>query len=442
MKGQAASPVGAGVYGTNTSTSGTAVGVWGTSPSTAGIGVSGQATSTSGSTVGVYGWSGSSTGTGVLGGGAVGVYGSSSQLFVSASQPAAGVVGYNNSPAASGTPVWIFGYAPGSSSDTHRSYGVYGEADGFWGTGVNAQALGTNGVGVLSNGGIYGIWASTSNSAGVSGVFQNAGGGETLAGMNSSGTQVFSVDSSGGVVIDKNSANSGGLSPGITFGNASGEGIGSQRSGTLATGQYSLDFYTAAVRQLTIFNDGTVGLHILAPSTGNTLCYNTGAYSGVNSISTCSSLRKYKTEIKPLGTSLAEVMRLEPVEYVSTTSGRKEVGFIAEDMEKLDRRNSTYGSDGKLVGVQYDHMVALLTKAVQEQQAEIKQQHSQLEQLAQANAEKDQQIKMLSQQVRQLQQFQQALASVESRLAELEQTSGSSSARSLAGHRAVALNEE
>jgi hypothetical protein len=32
---------------------------------------------------------------------------------------------------------------------------------------------------------------------------------------------------------------------------------------------------------------------------------------------------------------------------------------------------STFDKDGKLQGVQYDHIVALLTKAIQEQQAEI-----------------------------------------------------------------------
>ena len=64
-------------------------------------------------------------------------------------------------------------------------------------------------------------------------------------------------------------------------------------------------------------------------------------------------------------------MKLKPVEYVSKTSSRKEIGFIAEDVEKLDRRNSTYDKDGALAGVQYDHMVALLTKAIQQQQQQI-----------------------------------------------------------------------
>jgi hypothetical protein len=62
---------------------------------------------------------------------------------------------------------------------------------------------------------------------------------------------------------------------------------------------------------------------------------------------------------------------LKPVSYKSLTNGHREVGFIAEDVNKVDPRLSTFDKDGKLQGVQYDHIVALLTKAIQEQQAEI-----------------------------------------------------------------------
>lgn len=56
---------------------------------------------------------------------------------------------------------------------------------------------------------------------------------------------------------------------------------------------------------------------------------------------------------------------------VRKSTGKRELGFIAEDIEKLDPRLSTYDGDSSLRGVQYDHMVALLTKAIQEEQEEI-----------------------------------------------------------------------
>lgn len=114
------------------------------------------------------------------------------------------------------------------------------------------------------------------------------------------------------------------------------------------------------------------GPSTLATATGNTLCYNTTVIPGINTFATCSSLRKYKKFIAPLGSSmLSEVMKFDPVSYTSTTSGRRELGFIAEDMQKIDPRVSTFDAKGNLIGIQYDHMVAILTAAIQEQQKQI-----------------------------------------------------------------------
>ena len=322
VKGQSASSAGAGVYGTNSSTSGTAVGVWGVSPSSGGIGISGQATSTSGSTVGVYGWSGSNTGTGVLGGGATGVYGSSSQYF-STSQPYAGVVGYNNIPATSGVPVGVFGYAVGSSNDTNISYGVIGQADGKSGTavlgsasgsfgrGVRALAGGTNGVGVEAFGGLTGVAGISYSSSGAGGVFQNTAGGELISGQNCSGSriEVFSVDGNGGAVIDKNSANAGAISPGLTFGNASGEGIASQR--TSGTGQYGIDFYTSGHSRMTLANNSYLGIGTRSP---NALLTVGTPLSGTMPGST------FNTNAGSLGTSYGNALTLATIGFTSTNA--------------------------------------------------------------------------------------------------------------------------
>ena len=72
---------------------------------------------------------------------------------------------------------------------------------------------------------------------------------------------------------------------------------------------------------------------------------------------------------------------------VRKTDGRREAGFIAEDVEKLDPRFATYDRDGKLEGVDYGHMIALLTKALQEQQAEIESLKAQVAALTKQNAQ-------------------------------------------------------
>jgi hypothetical protein len=50
----------------------------------------------------------------------------------------------------------------------------------------------------------------------------------------------------------------------------------------------------------------------------------------------------------------------------------RQVGFIADEIEKIDPRLSTYDHQtGKLHGVNYAQTTAVLTKAIQEQQVEI-----------------------------------------------------------------------
>ena len=145
--------------------------------------------------------------------------------------------------------------------------------------------------------------------------------------------------------------------------------LGALQLDVFGTGDVAIGSATDCGQKLCV--NGEISLATLAAATSNTLCYNTSVVSGYDTLSTCSSLRKYKDNIQPLTGGIAEVMQLSPVSYLSKTSGREEIGFIAEDMEKIDGRNATYDEKGKLVGVQYDHMTALLTEAVQEQQHEI-----------------------------------------------------------------------
>jgi len=119
---------------------------------------------------------------------------------------------------------------------------------------------------------------------------------------------------------------------------------------------------------------GTVTIGTFAASTSTTVCSNGGV------LSTCTSLSKYKSDWQPIRNALGEVMKLRPIDYLSLTSHRRELGFLAEEVDKVDSRNSVY-VDGKLIGVQYDHMVSLLTAAVQEQQAQIQKQQAQIDAL-------------------------------------------------------------
>lgn len=114
-------------------------------------------------------------------------------------------------------------------------------------------------------------------------------------------------------------------------------------------------------------------------ATTGTLCWTTGTgLVNVDTTTTCLlSSRKYKQAILPLDTGLAEVMELRPVSYELKPQYNPEhlgrqVGLIAEDVEKVDPR--LVGRDpktGDVRAVRYQQTVALLIHAIQQQQGEI-----------------------------------------------------------------------
>jgi hypothetical protein len=121
---------------------------------------------------------------------------------------------------------------------------------------------------------------------------------------------------------------------------------------------------------LHVVDDGYVAINRFAAATANTVCYDTTTTSGMNTFSTCSSLRALKTNIAPLAISSDTLMQLQPVSYNDKATGDPRYGFIAEDVNAVDPVLNTYDR-GDLVGVNYDAVAALLTKTVQDQQTEI-----------------------------------------------------------------------
>lgn len=111
-------------------------------------------------------------------------------------------------------------------------------------------------------------------------------------------------------------------------------------------------------------------------SSGDYVCMNTSTNVIEYNATACgSSLRKMKQEIKPLTDALPEVLQLQAVEYRFRPEYDKDtslrLGFIAEDIEKIDPRLAAYNGNGELTGVDYEHVAVLGSAAIQEQQKEI-----------------------------------------------------------------------
>jgi hypothetical protein len=81
----------------------------------------------------------------------------------------------------------------------------------------------------------------------------------------------------------------------------------------------------------------------------------------------------------PLG--LDAVAKLRPVTFNWKDSGQADLGFVAEDVNKVTPLLTTLNQDGQIEGVKYDRITAVLVKGMQEQQqqiAELKATNSQL----------------------------------------------------------------
>lgn len=176
--------------------------------------------------------------------------------------------------------------------------------------------------------------------------------------------QAFSGGTTGNALIADN----------ITHAQAAG---GIQFSGTYTN---NLGAGTTTVGNLA--DSGTFTAPNLATSsaaTTGTLCWTTGTGNvNVDTTLAClASTRKIKENIKPLNIGLNEIMKLKPISYNLKKEYNPEklgtmVGLIAEDVEKIDNRLVSKNKKGEALGVRYMQFTAVLTKAIQEQQEEIR----------------------------------------------------------------------
>jgi methanogenic corrinoid protein MtbC1 len=83
---------------------------------------------------------------------------------------------------------------------------------------------------------------------------------------------------------------------------------------------------------------------------------------------------KYKTDVRDYDKGLNEVMQLQPKYYKGKNdeSETQFAGLIAEDVHDLGLSEFVqYADDGSPDALSYTHMIALLTKGIQELKAEI-----------------------------------------------------------------------
>ncbi len=118
-------------------------------------------------------------------------------------------------------------------------------------------------------------------------------------------------------------------------------------------------------------------LHLLNLSLGGStqVCRNASA-----NLAVCSSSLRYKTNIAPYFGGLSLLNKLKPITFDWKDGGMHDLGFGAEDVEKVDKLLVIYNDSGQVEGVKYDRISAVLVNSIKEQQAQIEAQAEQIKQ--------------------------------------------------------------
>ena len=93
--------------------------------------------------------------------------------------------------------------------------------------------------------------------------------------------------------------------------------------------------------------------------------------NSLGQLAPCSSLSSLKNHVQDLSLGLTTLMQLRPVKFNWNASGDQDLGFLAEEVAAVNPMLAVYSDTGKLQGVKYPQLTALLTGAVQEQQVQI-----------------------------------------------------------------------
>jgi len=116
---------------------------------------------------------------------------------------------------------------------------------------------------------------------------------------------------------------------------------------------------------------GSVAIGTNAPQANYRLTVNDSLYVGgrVSAAGyTTRSDYNLKDEIKNINYGLNEIMQIMPVSYTYKSNGEHQLGFIAQDIGVIIPESVHFD---EYMGVDYQSIIPILTKAIQEQQAQI-----------------------------------------------------------------------
>jgi hypothetical protein len=119
---------------------------------------------------------------------------------------------------------------------------------------------------------------------------------------------------------------------------------------------------------------GEVKVDTFASATSTAVCSNAGV------LATCSSSIRYKEDVKDASFGMADVEKMRPVTFKWKGRDENDLGLIAEDVAKINPLFATY-KDGRVEGVKYAQLTAVLINAIKELKSANDMQAAQIAQL-------------------------------------------------------------
>jgi hypothetical protein len=158
-------------------------------------------------------------------------------------------------------------------------------------------------------------------------------------------------------------------------------------AGLYSTNALAGDVVLRATTNRLILQHGNGGAGIILNAAGNVQVQNLASGGGStqlcrnlsNEITNCnSSSLRYKTNIATFRSGLDVVNRLRPISFSWKQDGTNDIGFGAEEVEKVAPLFTFRNDKGEIEGVRYDRLSVLFVNAFKEQQTQIETQEQQI----------------------------------------------------------------
>ena len=248
----------------------------------------------------------------------------------------------------------FFGFAAGEANTTSSNNSFFGSESGRASTGSGNSFFGTNSGFDNTTGNLNSFFGNGSGNNNLTGDFNTfVGNAAALANTSGSNNTVIGAQANVG-------------SGNLTYATAIGAGAVVTTSETVVLGR--TEDIVRVPGFLRVVQLGSPG--------STPLCQNVN-----DTISTCSSSIRFKTNIDVFRPGLSLIKRLRPVKFNWKDGGRLDMGLAAEEVADVEPLLVTTNKLGEIEGVKYDRLGVVLINAVMEQQAMIEQQRQMIEAL-------------------------------------------------------------